>query len=101
MAAWMTPRSSCSVDAIGTSTRRQIIGLISNSRIFTCRIEPAGAVNAGRALRVMSGLGCRLSCRLPGLSTSGYRAAPRIVVLPGSSAKPDRARGPTASSGGR
>jgi hypothetical protein len=58
MAAWITPCSSSRVHATGSSIRRQIIGLMPTSRIFTCRIGPVGAVNAGRVPRVMADLEC-------------------------------------------
>src|SRR3954451_1934490 len=57
MAAWMTPCSSWIVNEAGTSTRRQIIGLMPSRRIFSCRIGPAGEVKVRRVLPGITDLG--------------------------------------------
>src|SRR3954462_5795207 len=50
IATWITPCKSRNVQVLGTSTRRQTIGLIPSSQTLTCTISAASASAADEAV---------------------------------------------------
>lgn len=82
MATWITPCSSLRVYDAGTSTRRQIIGLMSRSRTLSCRIGEASLdLLRGGAAR-HEALRCHVAAAsLHALETAGYPSLPRFCML--------------------